>query len=273
MRMEYFYQGKPDKNLSFLFCGYEDCEKDFVCRPHIRPFYLVHYVTAGAAFYEENGRRHRAGAGSFFAIYPGGVVSYWADPAAGRLSVCWVAFSGLDAGALLEAAGAGQERLTGPCGALFYQSVMGFLKETGAKNEKPVSPFLPKALLYACLGAMEEKRADAGKNEAQNASGYVQKAKQFMEFNYMNPITVRDCAAFLNIDRTYFYRVFQKAEGASPSAYLMRLRIQKAKALLKTGAYTVSQVARFTGFSDIYYFSRQFKRQTGQTPTQFQQKE
>lgn len=57
--------------------------------------------------------------------------------------------------------------------------------------------------------------------------------------------------------------------GCSPKEYVQRLRVNQAKELLAETDLTVAAVARRTGFNDPGYFTRQFTRRTGVTPTDF----
>lgn len=57
--------------------------------------------------------------------------------------------------------------------------------------------------------------------------------------------------------------------GYNPSAYILNLRINKAKNILSTKNIPITEVADECGFYDLPYFSRTFKKQTGVTPSQY----
>ncbi len=57
--------------------------------------------------------------------------------------------------------------------------------------------------------------------------------------------------------------------GQTIFVYLNNLRIEKAKQLLSTGFYTTNDIATRTGFHDVYYFSKVFKKFTGTTPGKY----
>lgn len=80
---------------------------------------------------------------------------------------------------------------------------------------------------------------------------------------------IYDVATSSGMSEVYFRKLFKEAFGLSPSQYLISLRIAHAKNLITYEKISVAEVATRSGFSDIYYFSRQFKKETGLTPTEY----
>ena len=71
------------------------------------------------------------------------------------------------------------------------------------------------------------------------------------------------------MSESYFRRIFLKNYGISPIKYINNLKIERAKELLTSGLYTVSDVAELSGFHDESYFSREFKKHSGKTPKEY----
>jgi AraC-like DNA-binding protein len=67
----------------------------------------------------------------------------------------------------------------------------------------------------------------------------------------------------------YFRKIFKSFYGSSPLIYINNLKITRAKELFESGMYSVSEVAAHSGYSDISYFSREFKSATGLSPTEY----
>ncbi len=76
------------------------------------------------------------------------------------------------------------------------------------------------------------------------------------------------CSQF-PVGRTAFFKLFRRARGLSPAAYIRRERLRAAEALLRTGGYSVKEIAERVGFSDQFHFSRAFKDQYGVSPKQW----
>ncbi len=68
---------------------------------------------------------------------------------------------------------------------------------------------------------------------------------------------------------SYFKELFIKRYGISPVKYVTNLRMEKAKELLITGQYSVTETAEMCGFDSVYYFSRLFKSHTGVAPSNY----
>ncbi|OGV34354.1 MAG: hypothetical protein A2020_04725 [Lentisphaerae bacterium GWF2_45_14] len=81
--------------------------------------------------------------------------------------------------------------------------------------------------------------------------------------------SVRQISQGLGMSYEHVERIFKSCFGVSPLAYLNRLRIERAKGLLSTGRYAVSDAALASGFNDNAYFSRAFRKHTGISPSGF----
>ena len=81
-----------------------------------------------------------------------------------------------------------------------------------------------------------------------------------------------DLARACNMGESYFQKLFSKVHGVSPKRYIIQLKINHACDLLRSERYSVTEIAEMCNFSDVYFFSRQFKAYMGITPTDFIQK-
>ena len=96
--------------------------------------------------------------------------------------------------------------------------------------------------------------------------GKILPAKTYLDEQYMSNISVSELASMCNLSETHFRRLFVKLFGLSPTDYKLNKRILKAKDLLLSGDFSVSETAAAVGFEDANYFSRIFKKHTGITP-------
>lgn len=100
-------------------------------------------------------------------------------------------------------------------------------------------------------------------------NAHVELIKRYVLEHYGEKITIGGLAKRIGLHPAYCGTLFRRHEGVSISEFLSHVRINKAASLLETGEYTVGEVSEKTGFSDIFYFSNTFKRQTGYSPTYY----
>ena len=72
-----------------------------------------------------------------------------------------------------------------------------------------------------------------------------------------------------SLSRRRFNELFKACFGLTPNKYLTSLKIEYAKKLISTNYLSISQISEMCGFSDIYYFCKVFKNETGTTPAKY----
>jgi len=98
---------------------------------------------------------------------------------------------------------------------------------------------------------------------------YIDLIKSYISKNYADDIVFSRIADELHLSRNYLSSLFKKEVGCTFQTYLMRYRIKKAKEFMKVNNTAVSIVAEKVGFNDVAHFSKAFKKQTGQCPTEY----
>ena len=91
----------------------------------------------------------------------------------------------------------------------------------------------------------------------------------FLSQNLDRKLGRDEIAAFVHLQPNYLDRAFRRAYGAAPMRMLRDLRVQRARHLLESSDHTVAAVAALCGFEEAGYFSRAFRRETGQTPGEY----
>ncbi|MBT2291101.1 helix-turn-helix transcriptional regulator [Paenibacillus albidus] len=87
-----------------------------------------------------------------------------------------------------------------------------------------------------------------------------------LDQNYHQEMTLQHIAERFFVSRENISRKYKQVTGEKLSDYLTRLRISKAKLLLQNTELRLAQIAELVGYEDEKYFSRVFKKATGQTP-------
>jgi two-component system response regulator YesN len=83
-------------------------------------------------------------------------------------------------------------------------------------------------------------------------------------------LSLRAVAEAVGLSPSYFSAAFKREMKENFSDYLTKVRIRRAKELLCCTTKLIYEIAYDVGFRDYRYFSQIFKKQTGQTPRQFQ---
>jgi AraC-like DNA-binding protein len=99
----------------------------------------------------------------------------------------------------------------------------------------------------------------------------TQPALQFIAANLHRHLSLADCARVCHLSPCEFSRRFHADQGVSFSQYLLRLRVERAAALLAEPRRSVSDVAYSVGFNDVSYFARAFRRFIGMPASAYRQ--
>lgn len=91
----------------------------------------------------------------------------------------------------------------------------------------------------------------------------------YIEKNLSHNITVEELSQIVHFHPNYFIRFFRDHIGCSPVQYINRMRLDKAKQLLRNTSLSIKEITDLTGFNDASYFSRVFKKNTGLSPLEY----
>ncbi|MBQ8309497.1 MAG: helix-turn-helix transcriptional regulator [Clostridia bacterium] len=124
------------------------------------------------------------------------------------------------------------------------------------------------SLLYKIFAEMQRSNDVPGQHWMKIRPAVNEIHNSFLQRDF----SVEELAAMCGFGESYFQRLFKEKYGVPPRKYIIQLKINHACELLRLERYTVTQIAELCNFSDVYFFSRQFKEYMGITPTQFVKK-
>lgn len=125
---------------------------------------------------------------------------------------------------------------------------------------------------YRCSALLYEIFAEC---YAQNYAFKPQNSKirnsvEYLLKNYKkSDLTIRKIADASFMSEVYFRKLFKEEYGISPQKYIVELRIQNAVGLISTGYYSLKEVAHMSGYNDYKYFSVEFKKKMGISPSEY----
>ena len=102
-------------------------------------------------------------------------------------------------------------------------------------------------------------------------SPYVKKAVEYSIKNFDSPISIDSICNELNINKSYFCKIFKSETGYTFTNFLNIFRVEKSKKLLKNSNLSLLDVAVSVGFNSQNYYSSVFKKITNKTPLEYKQ--
>ena len=103
-------------------------------------------------------------------------------------------------------------------------------------------------------------------------SPYIAEAIAYIKTHFTKNINMAMVANQVSVNYTWFSEKFKEHTGVNFNEYLKRMRLEEAKRLLQKDCYKVYEVAERCGFSDVKYFMKQFREETGMSPTEWSSK-
>ncbi|MEK5466310.1 response regulator [Paenibacillus sp. FSL R7-0210] len=116
-------------------------------------------------------------------------------------------------------------------------------------------------------GYLEQCRAQM--SEGESSRSYAEQASELIMQLYAEDISLQSVADRINVNASYLSRVFKQETGENFVSFLTRLRMEKAKSLLRDRNIKVYEVAERVGYPNTAYFSKLFKKLSGMSPEEY----
>ncbi len=120
--------------------------------------------------------------------------------------------------------------------------------------------------LAALLASKLPRDSGAAPARGGLAPWQMRKIRTYIEDRLEGPILINDLAKLVSLSSSHFCRAFKTSLGESPHAYIIKMRIERAQALMLTTSESLSQIAFACGLVDQAHLCRCFRQATGTTP-------
>lgn len=97
----------------------------------------------------------------------------------------------------------------------------------------------------------------------------IRQAKQYIQNHFSEPITAELVSSEVGLSGAYFSVLFKKTEGEGFAKYLINLRVEEAKRLLRETNDSVAEICRRVGYNDLKHFTHTFEKVTGVKPATY----
>ncbi|MBU9743288.1 response regulator [Lachnospiraceae bacterium ASD3451] len=133
---------------------------------------------------------------------------------------------------------------------------------------------------FLALNSLDKLKQAVREYIIQIMSGYIENmnsrhkqpitiAIEYIEKHYAEPVSLEDICAQVDLSYHYFSGLFKQETGVNITDYLIQVRIDHAKRLLKDTTKNISEIAELCGYSDARHFSRLFAKRVGIKPQEY----
>ncbi len=214
----------------------------------IHSVYIVHFVHKGKGYYIDDTGKYEIGTNQMFIIKPQNICKYYADKN-DPWEYSWIRFDGQLA-KIFDSLSPVQ-----PVSFTLFEKIKEF-----TQNDTMAAKFHIVAILFEIISSIT--------NRKQSPVDYVFIVKRLIENNYMHDISVKNIAQRLFVSRQYISKLFTEKEGITIQEYIIKVRLETAINFMREG-FNISECADSVGYSDMYTFSRIFKKKYGIAPSQY----
>ncbi len=261
-----------ESDFTVLFAGESQTKPEHRLGPKVYDYYLIHYVISGRGVFSSHGEEYAISAGDSFVIEPEQLISYVSDEL-DPWHYCWIAFTGVQAAKLVGEAGLTPANPIIHIARNRHMPVLFRQIQQALKSKKSNAQLKATGYLSLLLGEYCEALSApvvTGLVTEDESDRIVQQAIHYLSTQYAEPITIEMMAENLGYNRAYLSRMFKRHTKVTPVTFLLKLRVDKARLLLRERLeLTIEQIAASVGFYDPLYFSKQFRRWYGVSPSEY----
>lgn len=120
--------------------------------------------------------------------------------------------------------------------------------------------------LNELLGQACQSLANRGSHKHQKTVDFM---KRYVHEHYGEDFTLDDIADKVFLTRNYLSQLFKDVTGENYNSYITRIRMEKAKEMMLSGKFKLYEISQMVGYKNNAYFSQQFKKYTGKSPSEY----
>ncbi|WP_342558258.1 AraC family transcriptional regulator [Metasolibacillus sp. FSL K6-0083] len=159
-----------------------------------------------------------------------------------------------------------------PSNPAILHDILGKMLEL-IKEKKSIAKFQIKSLFYQWVSqVLEQKQISTEQINVSSPIPLVTRAMEYMLEHYAEPISLDSLATAMNCSSGHLSNRFKQVLDRGPIDCLIHLRMKKASRLMAETPMSLRSIATATGYQDVYYFSKAFKKHTGISPSVFRKR-
>ena len=249
------------------------CRTDYFTRRKNLPSFLIKLTVSGQGTLEYNNNIYQITPGSLFWIDCNNPQFYYTSQNVDHWHTLWVHFYGPTARSYYETfmdqnAGSPLILSDSPTkmSEIFEKLMRIYGTHSNSFQDDIYASSLLTQLMVNCI------RTTLGRNVfSRQREDYFVSIQNYLDSNYNENLNLDALAQQFSINKYYLQKQFKKKMGLSPNEYLTRVRLEKAKNLLRTTNETMTQIAQEVGYT-ASYFDNVFKKYESVTPHIYRQR-
>lgn len=237
-------------------------DKNYHIKRNPSPCFIVEYIVSGAGYIEINGAKHKLSQNDIYIVHPGDNCEYYADKK-NPYKKYWINFRSSFFFDFLKSYSIDDRVIHGLDISHYFEEIFE-LEKTSRKNDDLYLP-ISKILFSMMIDIAIYKKSYLEKTEL-NLATHI---KNYIQYGFNEDITMETLEKRFYRSKSQITKIFKAAYNTTPYAYLIDIRIELAKNLLKTTKKPINEIAEYLRFNSEYHFSGTFKKKVGTSPRQY----
>lgn len=257
------------QNYMYLNCaGAQEADTSYETPRCNDESYILLYTYGGTGELEYMDRRFTVQAGEGFLIDCRQSYSYRCVSDNQKWEHIWFNMSGNTFAVYYSRFAAARKPVFKVCDGSELEDQINRLAKVAAQKSSPQSELIASTAIICILTQLILKTGDSSESK-RSIPAFIEGIMERITTGYAGRITLDELAAEFNVSKFHLSREFKKYTGYSPNEYLISVRINRAKELLRRTGYSVGEISQLTGCGDVNHFIQLFKSREKTTPAAF----
>ena len=263
------YYDYSEKGIDFAVveCGYEKCDGGHLWEG-VKGYHIIHFILSGKGTLRISGREYALSGGQGFYTPPDKEICYTADKD-DPWEYRWIGFAGTNAVIALNSTVIPKNLVFSMQNVSQYSDRLRNAYIYGTTDE-PGNELRMLSEVYSLLADLQGEFSAVQSGNAY-AAEYVKRCISLIREYYNTDLTIGEMCDRVFVSRSYLFRIFKLYYNMSPSEYLTRFRLEKAREFIRNDAQNIRDIGERVGFLSPSYFAKRFREAYGMTPKKYMQ--